>query len=277
MPVEFTIILLIVVSFFIGLYGSLVGFGGGIFMVPILITFFGFPLNLAVGTCMISLVGSSLISTYYNRKDSFVDFKMGTILEIPTIIGVVIGSLLLTYVDSRKLEYVFAGMIIILGLSFFIKLGQKDKNKEGFFARLNKMNPKMIIKNHKNYVAYRVSIVMLIFFGSFSGILAGLFGVGGGFMKTPIMIKVFKIPAKIATATALFMIVITSITGSVSHYLQGHIDFLKSWPVIIGFALGAFASKKLNTHLQDKTLEKMIGVGLLVAAIVMVFNFIYNR
>lgn len=277
MSPELVIVLLILISAIISLYGSLVGFGGGIFMVPILITFFNYPLNLAVGTCMVSLVGSALISTYFNRKNSFVDFKMGTLLEIPTMIGVVVGSLLLTYIAADKLEYLFAAMVFFLGLSFFVKFNKKDDNKVGFFSKLNKLKPRMVIKNHKNFVAYRVSLVMLVLFGSLSGILAGLFGVGGGFMKTPIMLKVFKIPAKIATATALFMIVITSITGSVSHYLQGHIDFSKAWPVILGFALGALAGKKINTHLQDKTLENMIGSGLLVAALVMTANFLYNH
>ena len=277
MPPELIIVLLIVISLIISLYGSLVGFGGGIFMVPILITFFNYPLNLAVGTCMVSLVGSAFISTYFNRKNSFVDFKIGTLLEVPTMIGVIAGSLLLSYIAADKLEYLFAAMVFFLGLSFFVKFNKNNENKVGFFGKLNKLKPRMVIKNHKNFVAYRVSVVMLIFFGSVSGILAGLFGVGGGFMKTPIMLKVFKIPPKIATATALFMIVITSITGSISHYLQGHIDFNKSWPVILGFALGAFAGKKINTHLKDKTLENMIGGGLLVAAVVMTANFIYNH
>ena len=277
MPQDFLLVLLIIISFIISLYGSLLGFGGGIFMVPILITFFNYPLHLAVGTCMVSLVGSALISTYFNRKDSFVDFKMGILLELPTMIGVVLGSLLLTYIDPKKLEYLFAAMVFLLGLTFFIKIKRQNEHKITFFSRLNMLKPRMIIKNPKNFVAYRISVVMLVFFGSVSGILAGLFGVGGGFMKTPIMLKVFKIPPKIATATALFMIVITSVTGSITHYLQGHINFNKSWPVIFGFALGAFVGKKINTHLQDKTLEKMIGSGLLIAAFVMVANFIYNR
>lgn len=274
MSQDLFIIILLVISFIISLYGSLVGFGGGIFMVPILITFFHFPLHLAVGSCMIALVSSALISTYFNRKNSYVDFKMGTLLEIPTMIGVVIGSLLLSYIAADKLEYIFAAMVFFLGLSFFIKRKNQSKGKLSFFSRLNKVAPRLIIKNQKNHVAYRVSLLMVLFFGSVSGVLAGLFGVGGGFMKTPIMLKVFKIPPKIATATALFMIVITSITGSVSHYLQGHINFKMAWPVIVGFALGAYFGKKINTHLADKTLERMIGGGLLVAAIVMTANFI---
>lgn len=275
MPLEILIpILLICISLLISLFGSIVGFGGGIFMVPILITVFNFELDVAVGAAMISLIPSSLISTYLNRKDGNVDFKMGILLEIPTIIGVVLGSFLLSYISAKRLEVFFAAMVFLLGVSFFIKKRKNNNEEQGILSRLNKLKPRLIIKNSENYVAYRVSVYMVLFFGMCSGTLAGLFGVGGGFMKTPIMLKVFKIPARIAAATALFMIVITSITGSISHAYQGHIHLDKAWPVLVGFTLGAFAGHKINTHIESTTLEKMIGFALIAAGLMMVSNFV---
>ena len=277
MPIDALIPLLILIGFMISLYGSIVGFGGGIFMVPILVTVFNYQLDIAAGTAMISLVPSSIISTYLNRKEGFVDFKMGILLEVPTMIGVVIGSLILTYFAAKGnliiLEVIFALMILIIGISFFAAK-EKDKNKLGFFDKLNKVRPRFIIKNSINKVAYRVSLYMALFFGLMAGALAGLFGVGGGFMKTPIMLKVFKIPAKIAAATALFMIIITSITGSAMHFSQGHILMEKSWPVALGFSLGAIAGHYLNAKLKDKVLEKLIGVSLITAACMMFFKFL---
>ncbi|MCF8714193.1 sulfite exporter TauE/SafE family protein [Joostella atrarenae] len=268
-------IILILISFTISMFGSVVGFGGGIFMVPILITVFHFPLTTAVGSVMISLIPSSLISTYLNRKEGYVDFKMGILLEIPTILGVVIGSLLLSYISAERLEVLFAVLVLFLGISFFLKKGKKDKKGNGgFFYRLNKYKPRYIIKNKRNHVAYRFSAWMVLFFGLLAGTLAGLFGIGGGFLKTPIMLKVFKMPAKIATATALFMIVITSTTGTFSHFMLGHIELDKAWPIMLGFAAGALGGQRLNLKMKNKTLEKLIGMGLVLAALVMMSNFI---
>lgn len=277
MHIDALIPLLILIGFMISLYGSIVGFGGGIFMVPILVTVFNYPLDIAAGTAMISLVPSSLISTYLNRKKGNVDFKMGIILEIPTMVGVVLGSFILTYFAAKGnlivLEIIFALMILIIGVSFFLEKKNKDEN-QGFFYKLNKVKPRFVIKNSLKMVAYRVSLLMALFFGLMAGALAGLFGVGGGFMKTPIMLKVFKIPAKIAAGTALFMIIITSVTGSIMHTLQGHILLDKSWSVALGFSLGAIAGYKLNTKLKDKFLEKLIGVSLITAACMMFFKFV---
>lgn len=271
-----TEILLIIIGAVISLFGSIVGFGGGIFMVPILVSLFDYQLNVAAGAAMISLIPSSLISTILNRKKGHVDFRMGVLLEMPTMIGVGLGTLILSYFSRRGhlliLEIIFAVMILIIGGSFFLR--KQDEGNEGFFFRLNKLKPRYIIKNEINLVAYRVSIYMVLFFGLISGVLAGLFGVGGGFMKTPIMLKVFKIPAKIAAATALFMIIITSITGTFSHALGGHLIFSKSWPVMVGFAIGALAGYKINTKIKESVLENLIGVSLISAAAMMFVKFI---
>lgn len=271
------IFFLIIIGLCISLFGSIVGFGGGIFMVPILVSVFGFGLDIAAGTAMISLLPSSLISTILNRKKGQVDFRMGILLEIPTIVGVILGSFILTYFTTSGnlliLEIFFALMIFLLGMSFFF--GKRNKgSRQGIFYKLNKLKPRFIIKNPKNFVAYRVSLIMATFFGLMAGSLAGLFGVGGGFMKTPIMLKVFEIPAKIATGTALFMIVITSITGSIMHYSQGHVMIEKAWPVVLGFTIGAFAGYFVNTHLRESVLEKLIGFSLLAAAVMMFVRFV---
>jgi uncharacterized membrane protein YfcA len=273
---ELIILLLIAISFLISLFGSIVGFGGGIFIIPILITVFHYKLDVAVGAAMISLIPSALMSTYLNRKEGYVDFRMGMLLELPTMVGVVFGSLLLSYISAKRLEIFFALMVLFLGLSFFMKRKKHKDNELGVFYRLNKLKPRFVIKNPANFVAYRVSLFMVLFFGILSGAIAGLFGVGGGFMKTPIMLKVFKIPAKIAAATALFMIVITSITGTISHYLQGHIDLEKAWPIMLGFALGAVVGHKINTHIKSDILEKMIGFSLIMAALLMMSKFVIN-
>ncbi|HLS30877.1 MAG TPA: sulfite exporter TauE/SafE family protein [Flavobacteriaceae bacterium] len=278
MSADALIPLLVLIGLLISLYGSIVGFGGGIFMVPILVSVFGYGLDVAAGTAMISLVPSSIISTYLNRKKGQVDFKMGILLEVPTIAGVVLGSLILTYFSATGkllyLEVFFALMILVLGSTFFIGKDTDKPKKEGFFYKLNKQKPALVIKNHLNFVAYRISLVMALFFGLVSGALAGLFGVGGGFMKTPIMLKVFKIPVKIAAATALFMIVITSISGSIMHGLQGHILIAKAWPVALGFTLGAIIGYKVNTHLNEAFLEKLIGVSLVSAGLMMILKFV---
>ncbi len=278
-PYIVSALLIIMIGFTVSSFGNLVGFGGGIFMVPILVTIFHYPLAIAVGSVMFSLIFSSVLSTYHHRKEGNVDFKMGIMLEVPTVVGVVLGSFLLSYLSTSGLEILFSILVFALGLSFLWKRPQTSISapKPGFFSRINQWRPGVIIRNRHLHIAYRASLWLVLFFGLFAGTLAGLFGIGGGFLKTPIMLKVFKMPVKIATATALFMILITSISGSASHFLQGHIQLDHAWPVMVGFISGAAGGHRLNVSINDDALEKLIGLGLILAALVMFANFYTSR
>lgn len=257
--------LIFFLSVFFSAFGTVVGFGGGIFVVPVLILFFNVPINIAVGSVMIALFPGAFISTLFNHKNNKIDYKAGILLEIPTIIGTVLGSFLTSVIPLFSFKIIFAVFIGYIGIYTFRKGKKKGViNKNGIMFKLNSIGPRIIQKS--KFGAYRISMITASFFGSGAGLMAGLFGIGGGFLKTPIMVNVFKMPPSVAAATALFMIVFTSATGSVSHYLIGHIDFMFALPIILGFITGAFIGNKLNLNISEKTLAKLIGFGLLLAA-----------
>ncbi len=266
---------IILICIVISLFGNLAGFGGGVFVVPILVAFFNYPFSNAVGATVFSLVIASLISTYFNKREGNIDFKTGIILEIPTMIGAVLGSVLLDYVPLVPVEIVFAVLLFLLSYSFFKpkKENYDSLEKEtGSLKRLNALPPVIHKYNKELNVHYTIGLWLATFFGLLSGTLAGLFGVGGGFMKTPIMIKVFKIPVKIATSTAMFMIIITSITSGISHYTQGHIIFGYTWPVVAGFIIGSLLGGFVNKKLANNKNEYIIGIALLLVAFINCYN-----
>ena len=102
-----------------------------------------------------------------------------------------------------------------------------------------------------------------------SGMIAGLFGIGGGFLKGPLMVLGFGMPARVAAPTALFMIVITSAVGSISHYLLGHIQFKIGLFLVAAFTAGSLFGNSMTGLLPEKKLVKFIGWGLVAAGITM--------
>jgi len=110
-------------------------------------------------------------------------------------------------------------------------------------------------------------------FGFLSGTVAGLFGIGGGFLQTPIMIKLFRIPAQVATSTSLFILVVTSFTGFISHFLIGNVLWSRSLPVVLSFAVGSLLGSlfKKESH-PAYNLEKLIAIGLLLAGVGVLLN-----
>ncbi len=246
-------------------FGTVVGFGGGVFMVPVLIIGFGVPIKFAIGSVMVALFPSALVSTYFNFKNGTVDFVSGILIEIPTMVGTVVGSYLTAVLPVHYIEIAFSIFIVVLGIYMF---GKKSEHvhrysRETFLYKMNRIGPRIIRRGSGR--AYRISFIISLFAGIFAGMLAGFFGVGGGFMKVPIMVNLFNMPAQVAASTGLFMIVITSLTGSITHYFLGHVIFSRALPVVIGFFIGALIGNILNLKVKDKTIGHLIAIGLILA------------
>src|SRR4030042_1548380 len=82
-----------------------------------------------------------------------------------------------------------------------------------------------------------INILFLCGRGGAVGFLSGLFGVGGGFLMTPLLIMV-GIPSTVAAASDSNQIVAASTSGSYAHYRLGNVDFKMGLLLIIGGVIG---------------------------------------
>ncbi len=250
--------------FFLGtgasIAGNMIGFGGGIFVIPILVIVFKVPMPMAVGSITFCVLLASSISTLFNFKNRSIDIKVAVAMEIPTILGALIGAKLTSLLPIKILELLFALFVAFIGYKM-LKPASINTDKQSLTTRLNQRSP--LIKSSRENV---ISVWVACIFGGIAGIAAGLFGIGGGFLKTPVMIRIVKLPVQVAVSTSLFMIVFTSFTSSVSHFLLGHVEWSFTLPLAMGFGIGALAAQKLK-KISDKTLEKFVGVGLFVASL----------
>lgn len=233
-------------------------------MIPVLVIAFQVPMPFAVGAVVTGLLPASLIATFFNLKERSVDPVTGLWLEVPTLVGVVGGAYLTAILPIQLLEFIFAAFVGLLGIQM-LRAQPATPRKNIFFSWLNTRGP--ILKRERGGAAYQISAYSAIAFGLVAGAVAGVFGIGGGFLKTPIMIKVYRIPARVAVATALFMIVFTSLVSLVSHASLGHVLFELAFPISLGFSLGAMGGNLFKKHFNDSHTEKLIGGGLILAGL----------
>ncbi|WP_192821971.1 sulfite exporter TauE/SafE family protein [Rufibacter sp. LB8] len=269
-----TELLLFVIGVAVSAFGVLVGFGGGVFMVPILIIVFKFPIELAIGTAMCALLPASLIASVFNYREKSIDYVVASLLQLPAMVGTLIGAFLVAYMPVLQMQFLFSFFVLGTGIYMLATYKKKQKRKQGMMYRLNRMPTSFIRKNHNKHTAYRLNGSLMAFMGLCTGTVAGLFGIGGGFLQTPIMIKAFRIPSQIAISTSLFILVITSLSGISSHYWLGHVDWAKSFPLMLAFAFGAVLGKviKGKNAASQQTSEKMIGIGLILAGLSVVVH-----
>lgn len=116
-------------------------------------------------------------------------------------------------------------------------------------------------------VAYRVVRLWIGWAVSFlAGLLSGLLGVGGGFLKVPAMHLGMRVPIKVAAATSNFMIGVTAVASLFVYFARGYVLPFVAAPIALGIAAGAYAGARSAQRVSGRTLGRILaGVLVLVA------------
>ena len=94
-----------------------------------------------------------------------------------------------------------------------------------------------------------IDVFLLVGLGGAIGFLSGLFGVGGGFLMTPLLIFI-GIPAPVAVASEANQIVASSVSGVIAHWRRGNVDFKMGGVLLAGGFLGSYLGVELFAWLR---------------------------
>src|SRR5262245_28523278 len=100
-----------------GLFGSLLGLGGGILIVPLLTLGFGLPLRDAVGISLVCVIVTSSASAGVFLERRQANLRLGMVLELFTAVGAVVGGAIAFLVDERLLAGLFAALLAYVAVS----------------------------------------------------------------------------------------------------------------------------------------------------------------
>ena len=254
--------LLVVFGFFIGIIASMTGVGGGIFIVPILTFFYAFVVNSATGTSLTSIIFTAIASTLNYAKQKRIYFKTGATLIITTAPGAYLGAWLATIMEERMLGLVFGVFLILVAIRMIISALRTKAQKQAQSVRTDTE----LLHSGKTIIIG----AGLSFFG---GVASGLLGIGGGTLVVPILIVAMGMPIHYATATSMFTMIFTSISGVAKYVQADRINFpvalLLATGTIFGAQVGAYTSKKIS----GRNLGLIFGIMLVVAGINMILKY----
>ena len=124
-----------------------------------------------------------------------------------------------------------------------------------------------------------LSIVTYLILGSLAGVVAGLFGIGGGVLIVPVLVFTFELQGMspevlthAAVATSLATIVATSISSTLAHNKKGAVQWDVFKPVTLGILLGAFLGVKTAGQMSGQWLQIILGCFVILVAIQMALN-----
>ena len=250
-----------------GLLSGVLGIGGGIVLVPIIKSLGYSPVE-AVATSSMAIVMTSISGSVQNYRMGNLDFKKVILLGLPSFFTAQIGVWLASLFPAYLLLTAFSIFLIInIFLTNFRKILIAKNDREKLYPR-----PIEGLSNDDNESSFNHNINPLaarIFTGSLTGILAGLFGVGGGVILVPLQMLLLGEKIKAAIQTSLGVIVMTSISASLGHARAGNVLFLEG--IILGiFGLtGAQLSTRFLPRLPSKIVSLLFTILLVIISIYM--------
>ena len=248
-------LLLAGIGFLVGILGGFFGVGGGFIAGPMMF-WTGVPMNFVVGTDLAHMTGKSIVAAKRHRALGHVDIKLGAFMIVGTIIGVEIGARIIEALVASGLVDIVIGLVyitILVIISAFTAwesiralrmirtdhLDVKDAvGFQGISRRVHSIQIPPMVSFPNSGIA-SISLWTVLGVGFITGLLAGSLGVGGGFIRMPLLVYLVGVPTHVAVGTDLFEIMFSSGYGMLTHALKGNVDVLMALVMQTGAAIGA--------------------------------------
>lgn len=231
-----------------GVLAGFLGIGGGTVLVPLLVAIGHTPVQ-AVATSTLAISITAVSGSLQNWLMGYFNFRHVIFLGLPALVTAQIGVYLASRVAPDLLLSAFGLMLLanvyLVGLRKRVIIKAKEENTRPPF----------------NLVFSRIAT------GGTAGLLAGLFGIGGGVIMVPLQILLLGETIKVAIQTSLGVIVITAISACVGHALNGNVLFVKGALLGVGGLLGAQFGARYLPKLPDKVVSFVFRAMLVVLSI----------
>jgi uncharacterized membrane protein YfcA len=270
-----------------GLFGSLLGLGGGVLLVPLLTLVFGLDLRAAVGVSLVSVIMTSSAAAGVYLERNVANLRLGMTLELFTAIGALVGGLIAFLIDERLLALLFAGLLVYVAITMLrarepapddvapLPPQAEDDGDRHVEPPLTTdlVSFRKAALAHLSGDTYALRNLGRGVVGSAgAGVVSALLGIGGGIIKVPLMHVGMGVPLRIATATSNLMIGITAAASAVIYLLRDEIDPFVAGPVAIGVFVGASLGSRAAHRIQLRVLNLLFVAVLLWTAVQMLLK-----
>jgi hypothetical protein len=277
---HFNVLVLLLIGFTVGVCGGFFGIGGAWIVTPAL-NIFGFPMPYAIGTDLAHIGGKSIVATIRHGRFGNVDVKLGLSMILGTALGMELGARLVMSLERmgvagpviRKIYIVFLGAIGTLVLVDYIKhtLAQRRQQGSGapkiggfnFAARLHRIKiPPMI---HFEAAGITCSLWLPLLVGMFTGVVAAVLGVGGGFIRMPALVYLVGCPTAVAVGTDLFEVMVTGAYGAFTYGVKGRVEIVAAMWMLGGAAIGAQIGTVAVKYVRGYSIRLLFSVTIYLA------------
>jgi uncharacterized membrane protein YfcA len=290
-----------------GVFGALLGLGGGVLIVPLLTFAFGLPLREAVGVSLICVIVTSSAAAAVYLERQVANLRLGMTLELFTATAALAGGLVAFALPEKALALLFAALLVyvaavmvrgtrtqhgepsadraVLGSDFEagVPVREVGDGSAGPAPRRcvspsasDRAGTGLRAQTGSTYLdrlsgpGYRVRNLKRGIAGSLlAGVVSALLGIGGGIVKVPLMNLAMGVPLRVAAATSNLMIGVTASAGGLVYFFRGGIDPYIAAPTAVGVFVGAGLASRLAHRVNAAALRVLFVAVLLLIAVQM--------
>lgn len=265
------------------LFGAIVGFslgltggGGAIFAVPLLVYGLAIAPSEAVGISLASVGAMSAAGLLGRWRTGHVEPKTGLIFAVAGMLGTPVGTWVAGQIPPQLLLLLFALLMLVVAVRMWtgarratVRIAcSPDEDDAGPTCR---RDPEGVLRLTSRCAG------LLALVGVGTGVLAGLFGVGGGFVIVPALVVFSGMSIHRAVGTSLLVITLISLGGVASHLLMGRSISLETTLLFVtggiaGMGLGILASHRLS----GPSLQRTFAVAIIAVAIFVISKTAYH-
>jgi uncharacterized protein len=261
-------LILLVVTFVMGIAAVLGGVGGGVLFVPIISGFFPFHLDFVRGAGLLVALCGALAAGPGLLKLNYASLRLaipvGLIASTFAIIGAMIGLALPTQVVQISLG------VTILGICVLMLTAKKSEvpdvptaDRLSSVLRIYGVYQEGSTGQIIDWKIHRTPLGLVLFIAI--GIMAGMFGLGAGWANVPVLNLLMGAPLKISVATSKFLLSITDTSAAWVYLNQGCVIPMIVVPSIIGIMCGSFVGVAL-LKVAKPGMVRWIVIGMLAFA-----------
>ncbi|WP_436715529.1 sulfite exporter TauE/SafE family protein [Roseiconus lacunae] len=264
------------------LFGTIVGFalgltggGGGVFAVPLLVYGLGIGPREAVGISLAAVGGTALSGAVPRLIRREVELRTGLLFAIAGMIGAPLGSYLSTLIPESLLLLLFACVMFVVAQRMWAKATKPTAATGTCVTEGQPSKDRSACQRDEDGRLRLTSRCarLLVVVGLATGVLSGLFGVGGGFVIVPALVLFSGMAMHLAVATSLFVIVLISISGITSHLIAGNdISIQTTLLFMLGGFVGMGIGGVVAKQMKGPTLQKVFAIAIVLVACFVIFK-----
>ena len=270
------LLLFITFGFTVGVLFGFFGMGGAFLITPTLLIL-NYPAPVAIGSGLAFYFGTSVIAVMKHYDIGQVNYKLGAVLFIGLTLGIEAGRIVVFGLEELGIAQLVTsvGFVVLLaGIGMlFLKRAAAAEHEDGdsdgdeipeVARRIQsyRIPPMLSMTSGGRASAWTISGV-----GGVVGVIAGMLGVGGGFLRMPAIYYVIGTPLAVAVGTSLFAGLFSGAFGTFTYGMAGSVDLVVVSTLLVGSALGARIGSAATTVVDEDGVIVYFGYMMLIASV----------